>query len=353
MHPRSFLPSLVLTALLLLLLGAACPVAIIAQDRSLANSGEVVVYTALDKQFSEPILNDFQAATGIRVRPVYDAEAVKTVGLVNRLLAERQRPRADVFWNNEIVRSIQLKKEGLTEAYDSPSARDIPAPFRDPEHHWTGFAARARVIMVNRRLLPNESEWPRRVQDLADPKWKGRASFAKPLFGTTNTHAAVIWAGAGPDAARAFWAGALENSLMLAGNAQARDAAAAGEVAWCWTDTDDAHGAVEDGAPVAIVYPTDDPAGPGALFIPNTVVLIRNSPNPDNGRKLIDYLLSREVEAKLAQSRSAQIPVREGIPGPQGIPALSADQILKVDWNKAYEALDPSTAWLEQQIQSR
>ena len=46
---------------------------------------EVIVYTALDRQFSEPILKDFEDKTGIRVRPVFDTEAVKTVGLVNQL----------------------------------------------------------------------------------------------------------------------------------------------------------------------------------------------------------------------------------------------------------------------------
>src|SRR4051812_1666855 len=70
---------------------------------------EVVVYTALDQIYSEPILNRFQAQTGITVRPVYDSEAAKTTGLVSRLEAERERARCDVFWNNEIVRTIRLK----------------------------------------------------------------------------------------------------------------------------------------------------------------------------------------------------------------------------------------------------
>lgn len=315
--------------------------------------GSVVVYTAHDRQFSEPILQKFEEATGIEVLPVYDTEAVKTVGLVNRLLRERNRPRADVFWNNEIVRSIQLKNEGLTAPYESPSAARIPASLKDPEGHWAGFGARARVILVNKDRLPDQAQWPRRVDALADPQWKGNAAFAKPLFGTTNTHAAVIWAAAGEDAAKEFWNAALENAIMEAGNAQARDAAAAGEVAWCLTDTDDAHGAVLDGANVAIVYPEGGPAGEGTMVMPNTVVLIKNGPNPEQGKALIDFLLSEAVEADLAASRSAQLPVRDGVPGPENLPPLNAGQIMEVNWQEAYEAIAPSSGWLAETLQQQ
>jgi hypothetical protein len=48
---------------------------------------EVVVYTSLDKVFSQPILEEFERKTGIGVKAVYDSEATKTTGLVNRLIA--------------------------------------------------------------------------------------------------------------------------------------------------------------------------------------------------------------------------------------------------------------------------
>src|SRR6266404_3928710 len=69
---------------------------------------EVVAYCAQDQVYAEPIFHDFEAETGISVRPVYDNEAVKTVGLANRLLAERRHPQCDVFWGNEEMRTRQL-----------------------------------------------------------------------------------------------------------------------------------------------------------------------------------------------------------------------------------------------------
>ena len=100
-----------------------------------------MVYTALDRGFSEPILNRFESATGIRVRSKYDSEATKTVGLVNAIRAEHARPRCDVFWNNEIVNTIRLQQEGLLQAYRPQAAEAYPEQFRDPDGYWSGFAA--------------------------------------------------------------------------------------------------------------------------------------------------------------------------------------------------------------------
>lgn len=302
---------------------------------------EVIVYTALDRQFSEPILKDFEDKTGIRVRPVFDTEAVKTVGLVNRIIAERARPQCDVFWNNEVLRSIQLNREGVVEPYISPSATDIPETFKAPDGAWTGFAARARVILATNSL--GTSSLPSRVEDiLNNQNGAPIACVAKPLFGTTSTHAAVMWAMAGEETALKFWQDAKVKSAILAGNAQTRDAVVAGEMLFGLTDSDDAMGALEDGANVTMIYPTGGPEGEGFLLIPNSLVLIKGAPHPTEAKELIDYLLSREVEATLAASRSAQIPVRPGIPGPPNLPPPPLERALKVDWEKVADSLPQS-----------
>lgn len=54
------------------------------------SSSEVIVYAAQDQVYAEPILRAFEQETGIKVKTVYDSEAVKTVGLANRWLGERE-----------------------------------------------------------------------------------------------------------------------------------------------------------------------------------------------------------------------------------------------------------------------
>ncbi len=166
---------------------------------------EVVVYTALDREFSEPLFEGFTQQTGIRVRPKYDTEANKTVGLTNLILNEVARPRCDLFWNNEILNTLRLQEQGLLRCYLSPHIDDYPAEFRAADGSWYGFAARARVLLVNTDRL-GAAPPPQSVTDLTDPRWKGQAGIAKPLFGTTSTHAACLYAVWGRSVPRIFFA---------------------------------------------------------------------------------------------------------------------------------------------------
>ncbi len=297
----------------------------------------VVVYTALDEMYSMPILKAFEAETGIRVEAVYDTEASKTTGLRTRLVAERNRPRADVFWNNEVVQTILLKKEGVLEAYESPNAAAFPARYRDLEGFWTGFAARGRVIIYNTNLV---SEPPKSIMDFLKPEWKGKAAVARPLFGTTATHATALFAAWGEERAADFFKGLLDNEVaILAGNATVRDRVAAGDFAFGWTDTDDANGAIEDGLPAKWLFPDQGEGDFGTLIIPNTVALIKGAPHVDAAKKLIDYLLSPEVEAKLAGMRSIQIPLNPAVARPEGVPDAADVKTMDVTFDAAADEM--------------
>ena len=70
----------------------------------------VVVYVSHDEVFSEPILRDFEKETGIRVRAVYNTEETKSTGAMNRLIAEKNNPQADVYWANEPIRAEVLRR---------------------------------------------------------------------------------------------------------------------------------------------------------------------------------------------------------------------------------------------------
>lgn len=271
----------------------------------------VVVYTALDRQFSEPILREFTAQTGIRVLPVYDTESTKTVGLTNRIIAEANRPRCDVFWNNEILNTVRLQQQGLLQPCHPPQATNYPAEFQDPNGYWFGFAARARVLIVNTERVARE-QMPDSIADLADPNWAGKIGIAKPLYGTTATHAACLFAQLGPARARELFDAIKANDVQVeGGNKVCAVKVGAGQLAFALTDTDDAIEEVDSGKPVQIVYPDNTEDGMGVLLLPNTLALVKDCPHPDAGEKLIDYLLSAEVEAKLANGPSAQIPLNK------------------------------------------
>ncbi len=282
---------------------------------------EVVVYTAVDREYAEPIFNEFQKNTGITVKAVYDVEASKTTGLVTRLATEKARPRADVFWNNEFSQTILLQEDGVLTPYTSPNAADIPVQFKDPEGYWTCFGGRARIIIINTNLVKRE-EFPRSIYDFLDPRWPAdRIGIANPLFGTTKTHAAALYGLWGKDEAKAFFGDIRERGVrIIDGNALVRDLVARGELMMGLTDTDDACVAVDRGDPVAVVFPDQETFG--TLIVPSSVALILGGPNPQNGEKLIDYLVAAENEDALVGAGFFQTTVRESGKKPECIPMI-------------------------------
>lgn len=310
---------------------------------------EVVVYTALDKEFAAPIFETFTKETGIEVRAAYDIESTKTVGLTTRILGERARPVCDLFWNNEILNTLRLENAGLLRPYESPAAAAFPASARSPKGMWYGFAARARVLIVNTDLVP-EGRRPKTILDLVDPQWYERCGIAKPLFGTTATHAACLFASWGDDKAKEFFGGVKQTARIMSGNKQVAEAVAARSLSFGLTDTDDAVVEIEKGMSVAIIYPDQAKGEVGTLFIPNTLALIKDSPHPKEAEKLLDYLLSADVERRLAEGPSAQIPLREGVAASPRVKTPAEVRAMEVDWSAAAQKWDAAAEFLTKEF---
>ncbi|MEC8511185.1 MAG: extracellular solute-binding protein [Planctomycetota bacterium] len=307
---------------------------------------DLVVRVSLDQIFSEELIREFEAQTGLDVKAQYDIEQTKTVGHVRAIIEEaRTRPRTDVFWNNEIAQTIRLAELGLLQPYESPAAADVPATFKDPSALWVGFGARARVLIVNTDLVAAGQE-PSGTLDLFDERWRGKCGIARPLTGTTLTHATALYQTMGEE-----WTAGFMNDLVeangkgqvqiLESNGQAMKLVENGELAWAFTDTDDFNVARMDGSPVQRVYPDQvvakgclqrDGEPLGTLLIPNSIMLLADAPHPENAKRFIDWVLSKELEERLANSRSAQIPVRSDVPRPAHVGKIGDFRAMGVDY---------------------
>ncbi len=297
-----------------------------------ADGGKVTIYVSTDRVFSEPILRGYEQRTGVQVNVVYDTEETKSTGLANRLLAENGNPQADVFWSNEPVRTLGLKSRGVLSPYESPNAAGIPFEFKDAEDYWTGFSARLRVIVYNTNLVKAEDA-PRSVLDLSDPKWNKQAAIADPRFGTTSYHVAALYAVLGDARADEFFGRLKANGVKIVpANSVVCDMVSRGEVKVGLTDTDDVNVAIEGKRPVAMVLP--DREGIGIPVMPNMLSLIAGAPHSEAGKRLIDYLLSPEVERMLALSGAVQIPLHGGVTAPKNIPPLSSFKPMTLDYGK-------------------
>jgi iron(III) transport system substrate-binding protein len=90
-----------------------------------------------------------------------------------------------------------------------------------------------------------------------------------------------------------------------------------------------------------------DQVGMGVPMMPNMVSMIAGAPHPDEARRLVDYLLSHEVEALLAKSEAVQIPLRPGVPGPASLPRIDTLKPMTLDYGKAAARVEDVTKRLE------
>lgn len=321
-----------------LLIGAATALLLIMACRE--DVPEVVVYTSVDQVFSQPVLERFQEESGIRVRAVYDTEEAKSTGVVNRLIAEAENPQADVFWSGDVFRCLVLKERGILTPHEAPPA--IPMSFRDSDGMWTGFSGRARVLAYNRERV--DEPLARSLRDFTTEEWAGELAMANPLFGTTTVHVAALFVALGDEEAQSLFDALKEKGTrMVTSNSESLRLVLSGEVSYGLTDTDDAFVALGDGEPLGVLFP--DQEGAGTLFMPNAVARMHGGPNPAEAQKLIDFLLTPEVEAMLRDS-AGQIPILPGSEPPESF-GLAEVRLMDVDYEDVARKIEEIQPYLK------
>lgn len=297
---------------------------------------ELVVYCSADAAYFQPVLDAFTARTGIKVRPLFDTEATKTFGLVQRLLSEKDQPRADVFVSSEALGMIRLDRAGVLAPHTCAAAEGAfakvggwPKALRSSNATWYGFARRARVLVYNTKFV-QPAEVPTRLADLTKPRWKGRVAMARPQFGTTRTHIAALRLAHTPDAFESWLAALRANDLRLYdGNSSVVRAVASGEAHIGLTDNDDVHAGLANNWPIDMKLvgnqlqaethdraPTSDPLAraivlpypENTLQIPHTVAIIKGTTRADLAARFVEFVLSSAADDILARGDAKTYP---------------------------------------------
>jgi iron(III) transport system substrate-binding protein len=275
----------------------------------------IVAYCAQDQVYAEPIFREFEHQSGSKVRAVYDSEAVKTVGLANRLLVERSNPQCDVFWGNEEMRARQLASRG---AFAGPGGIAF-------------FGARSRRLVCNTNLLPADSV-PHSLLELTNKFWHGKIALAFPQFGTTASHFHALrqlWG----DTAWEQWCRGLAATkpAIVDGNSVVVSTVGRGDAWIGLTDSDDIAAGQREGLPIVAL-----PMNPETLLIPNAVAITAAAPNPEGARKLFEYLQTPAVAQRLVDAKALETT------------NLASERGLKVNWDLTLSNLDSTTARLNE-----
>lgn len=279
------------------------------------SQSQVIAYCAQDQEYAEPILREFSKQTGIKARAIYDNEAVKTVGLANRLLAERQHPQCDVFWGNEEMRTRQLAAGHV---------------FREA-NGWAAVGYRSRRIVINTNRLSLAAA-PHSLLELTNEIWRGKVALAYPQFGTTATHFQALRQHWGDERWQA-WCQALaaNKPLLVDGNSVVVKMVGRGEAWIGLTDSDDVAAGQAEGLPIEPL-----PISEETLLVPNTVAVVREAPHPQEAERLFEYLQRPEVVQQLVAARAL-----EGSSA-----SVVSTPTLKVEWDTLLRDLEATTAGL-------
>jgi iron(III) transport system substrate-binding protein len=264
----------------------------------------LVIYSGRKEKAIKPVVDEFTKQTGIQV----DLKVGKTSGLANEIRMEKARPRGDLYISTESGIVEILTKDGLLDPYQSAATKAVPADFRSAAGTWTGISGRARIILYNKNLVP-ENDVPRSIFELTNPKWKGKLAIAGTRERTTLAWATALVALKGEAFTRNYLKGLHANDLkILTDNTEVWQGVGRGEFAIGLTNSPNYYLARQNNLPVGVVYPDQDPGGFGTPVNANSVAVIKGAANPEAARKFIDFLLSREGQ-RILVTQDYEIPL--------------------------------------------
>ncbi len=151
---------------------------------------KLTIYCGLMEDHMVKAVEEFKKETGV------NAEAVRMSSgeILGRIRAEKDNPKASVWFGGPADGLIQAKDENLLEPYISPNAKDIEDKYKDPDGYWTGIYVGYLGFASNKKLLAEKGiEAPKSWEDLLKPEFKGQISVANPgSSGTAYTMLATI-----------------------------------------------------------------------------------------------------------------------------------------------------------------
>jgi iron(III) transport system substrate-binding protein len=296
-------------------------------DGDVAVEGKLVVLSARDEKFMEPLW-DLVRSKHPNLELVVDYG--KDAPYLDRLRAEKDAPRADLFLSKGSAAIAAAAKDGLLA--EMPADLRDRVPERDRGDRWVGLSKRARVIVARRDL----ADAPSTIAELADPKYAGRLARTVATNSSFVGGVTTVLADAGEEGAQAFLQGLHDNTKdgphVYPKHTPAVAAVVAGQAdlalvnhyyfyrAILGKEYDAALTAEQaqsklDEAPVVAIFPSDES---GVAWNVTGGGIVDGGPNPAAARAVLDVLLSPEGQQAFAWT-NREYPVVEGVPAAAGV----------------------------------
>ena len=297
-------------------------------DSAEGDGGSLTLYSGRNEELVEPLIAEFEAATGIDVEVRYGSSAEMGAALME----EGEGTPADVFFSQEVGALGVLAKADLLTALPDEVVTQVDERFRPQEGNpWVGVTGRSRVIVYNEDLVP---EPPAGVLELTDPAYEGQVAMVPGNAGF-QAFVTAFRVSQGEDAARQWLEDMMANGAVtnIESNDDVLTAVENGDIPmglinhYYWARSLEEAGGADNRA-AQLVFPAGD--DPGGLVNATAAGITKNGADNPAALAFIEYLLSTEGQTYFA-TETFEYPVVDGIDDPVGLPPLEELQGPAID----------------------
>lgn len=287
------------------------------------------IYSIIHEEETLALTNLFTQETGIQVQFL----RASTGELVNRVIAEKNDPQADVLLGGATNYHIQADKAGALEPYLSPAAKNVPPYALAKDNSWTGFCVLSLGIGINRERFEQKfpgTPYPKTWDDLLNPEFKGEIVLTNPVASST----AYLFVQ--NQLQRLGWDKGWNYLLSLAplvgqfpdsGSAPAK-LLGTGEYAIGVSYLHAITKYKAQGFDLIAIAP------PQTVGDVDCVSIMKNSKNPEAAKKFVDFMLSTQAQ-ELMSSIDFTVPVNPEAKGAEGCVPVSELDLIEYDSAKA------------------
>ena len=290
-------------------------------------SGELVIYSGRTEPLLQPVIDAFK-------ENYPNVEVLLKAGsnseIANALIEEQANAQADVFITTELFTVQSLAQEGIFQSYKPTGADQLPAEFIGEDNLWTGLTRRARIIMYNADLVPQE-ELPTSIFDLTDPKWKGQIAAAGSTNGSMQAQIAAMRLLIGEEDTEQWLNDLIANEVtFFGGHTDVRKAVGAGEFKLGLVNHYYYHLQKAEGGNIGIIYPDQGDDQIGLITNATAAAVVNGAPHPAAAQAFLDFLVSPDGQ-KLFAEENYEYPLLSGVELQADVQPLDNFRLANVD----------------------
>lgn len=290
-------------------------------------SGDLVIYSGRSEPLIQPVIDAFKAEypnVNVLLKAGSNSE------LANALIEEQANPQADVFITTELFTIQSLAQMGIFESYLPAGGDQLPSEFLGADNTWTGLTRRARVIMYNKDLVPQD-ELPISIFDLTEAKWRGQIAAAGSTNGSMQAQIAAMRQLLGEEDTQEWLYGLIANEVtFFGGHTDVRKAVGAGEFKLGLVNHYYFHLQQAEGSNVGIIYPDQGEGQIGLITNATSAAIVKGGKNLAAAQAFLDFLVS-ETGQKLFAEQNYEYPLLPGVALREGVQPLDDFRLADVD----------------------